>query len=159
MSTANGTTPSFAEGAEVQLQALLDEEERELVDLRARVEEVNDRVRRLKRALAALTDQPKAKAPKRHPQESGQVKRAKIDQTLRAFRVLDGGPATASEIARATPNLSPQMARRTIMALRDEGRVRLVGKTRGGGRSYKLVDPVQIEPAVQIEQPLAANDG
>lgn len=146
----NGASSEFAAGAAESLRALIDREEAQQEGLRTQLEASNDRLRRLKRALSALVDDPPARKQSR-PKLSGgppNVNPRKAEQVFEVMRAV-GEPMTPTQIARDTEGLSIATAGRAIDALREEGRVRLVGRTRGGGRLYAVIPIIEEAPSAE----------
>jgi hypothetical protein len=142
MSTPNGTSSSqFAAQAEESLRELLQREEDAQAYLRTQLEAGADRIRRLRKALQALTDEPTTTRPGRPIRTVGD---AKVEEIFRAFETI--GPTTATQISREI-HCAPDTAALAIERLRNEGRLRLVGKTRGGGRLFRVVE----RPAGEVQ--------
>lgn len=152
MTILNGTPPAIS-GVTEQLQALIDEAERKQAKLRRELEDVTEELRPLKRALATLTGEPSTRPasekppPKHKDRNDWQVSPQKVEQVLAAMVTVDG-PVSPTQLAREVEGLSPQGAGKAIDVLRQQGRVRLVGKTRGGGRLYAVIEPPAEQPQV-----------
>ena len=142
--SSNGSISALA-GQVESLQRLIEDDEREHEELSAKLDAVNDRLRRLKRAVAALTSEPAAPPPERkRPRD--EVPREKVERVFAAYVECDR-PIPPSRIAQELDGVSPESARKAVEALRQEGRLRLVGKTRGGGRAFTVVKQPTPEPA------------
>lgn len=134
------------------MRALIEREERVLEQLRVHSDACTDRLRRLRRATAALSDEPTAKTStppaKGKPRwDNWDVSSQKVDQVMAAF-VEAGEPRTPTQLARGIPNLSHISVRKAIEILRGQGRLRLVSKTRGGGRLYAVIETPPDAPAI-----------
>src|SRR5262245_1814476 len=153
MSATNGGSASvqtFERYAEESLRSMADEadslrglverEERVREELTVHMDACHDRLRRLKRALTALTDEP---APvKKKDGNDWSVSARKVEEVYAAFVRVDV-PISASKLAERTEGLSSESVRRAIEVLRKDGRLRLVGKTAGGGRSFAVIKEVE----------------
>jgi hypothetical protein len=124
------------------LQQLLDDElgaQREISDL---LDASKLRTRRLERALAALTDEPKEPKPKPAPRASAaqspsstwMPSQKMLDRVLAAV-VEAGGPITRTALS-SQLHVSPDTARKSLHVLRERELVRIAGVTRGGGKTY-----------------------
>jgi hypothetical protein len=128
------------------LRKLVEREERVHEELLVHVNACADRLRRLRRALAALTDEPAKTRPARNGRDTNgwTISPEKVERVFAAFAQADT-PQTPTQLARSVEGLSPESARRAFIVLREQGRIRLVGKTRGGGRTYKVIPTEEVE--------------
>lgn len=126
------------------LQELLTDEDAVQARLREALDESRARQHALQRAVAALTpksrddDAPTRGRPpgktKTRDSNAWHVSAAKTDQVMQAL-VAYGEPVTGTRLAEGT-SISPEAVRRSLTVLRDSGRVRLAGRSRGGGKLY-----------------------
>lgn len=135
-------------GAQVQsLRDLLDREERTNERIRADLTASDEILRRLRKAVAALTDE----APQRRKRESEASPSAgpREETVGRVWAVFAEArePMTPTQVARAAGS-TPATVQTCVKILRAEGRLRLVGKTRGGGRAYAAVVGPEPEPVL-----------
>lgn len=126
------------------LRKLVEREERMHEELIVHVNACADRLRRLRRALAALTDEPAKTKPKRSGTNEWTISPKKVEEVFAAFAQA-GTPQTPTQLSGATPGLSSESVQRAIPILRDQGRLRLLGKTRGGGRTYAVMPTEEVE--------------
>ena len=137
MEIGNGAQPASPTAhIEAELRGLLSEQERVQRGLRDQLAAVDEEARKLRRALAALTGEQATKPRGDRPRPS--VPPDKVERVLQAMRELDR-PLAPTQIARELDGISPEVARLAIDQLRADGLVRLVGKLRGGGRSYQVI--------------------
>lgn len=124
------------------LRKLIEREERVREELRIHTNACADRLRRLNRALAALTGQPAA-APTKKDAKEWSVSPAKIEEVFAAFSASDE-PISSHRLAVSVDGLSNASVFKAIPILREQGRLRLVGKARGGGRLYAAVAQEEV---------------
>jgi hypothetical protein len=122
------------------LRKLLEATEQEHEQLSAQLAVTNDRLRRLRRAIDALTGPDrKAPAPPASKTSGGQrVSPEHVERVYEAF-AAHGEPIAPTALAKITPGLYMAMMGPAVNVLRQQGRLRLVGKTKGGGRAYTIV--------------------
>lgn len=136
-----------AEQVEAQLRGLIAHERVERLELERKLTDVRERERRYERALAAMQPAPPAKSPAKSSARRGDgswnISQEKIEEVYRRFVELrEQHPNEAlspGRIARLTPGLSPETARRALYELRDQERLRISGKVRGGGTKWDLM--------------------
>jgi len=122
------------------LRGLIEREERVRAELQVHADACADRMRRLKRALSALTDEPTP--PKKKDGNDWSVSAKKVEEVYAAFLAVDV-PISPGALADRTEGLSAESVRRAVEVLRRDGRLRLVGKTAGGGRSFAVIKEVE----------------
>lgn len=108
------------------LKATLKDEEERLAEL----ESIQDRCRRLRKAIAVLTDEGKSVlAPAKRDRSKSNVWRPKAETIAKVKAAIDGAdhPVRSGEIRKAT-GLSDSAIGRSISYLRDQEEVRLAGK-------------------------------
>lgn len=155
-STVNGasapspaSTPPIELGLELseealisQLRALVAQEETNREEAERIVNESRLRQRRYERALSTLEGPSPKPAPKRDKND-WTISAEKVESVYRRFvEVREQYPdkqVTASLLSSQTPGLSPETARRALLELREQERVRVAGKVRGGGTHFDLM--------------------
>lgn len=130
------------DGQIASIRELVEREERVREALRIHTSACEDRLRRLKRALNALVDEPVSQA--RPKPKEWNISPEKVEQIYRLF-VEAGEPRTPSQLAGPVSGLSNESVAKALVVLRQDGRMRLVGKTRGGGRLYAVVPQMGAE--------------
>lgn len=137
-----------------ELGELIAEERANRVAAERAVLDSKERERRLLRALAALEGETtmqvarKASGPRGGKIGDWHISDKKCDDVFEKFCALvmsTGKPTTPTMLAHANPGLSPESSRRALDRLRGEERVRLAGKTRGGGRLFDLMPDTKRE--------------
>lgn len=145
----NGAAPDLEQFAE-SLRQRLELEESQQAALRTRLDESNERVKRLRRSIAALIDEPPTPKETTTTKSTGERKPLRDETVERVFAawVAHGEDATPTQVARVTEGLSTETALRAVPILREQGRLRLIGKARGGGRRYRLIAQPEVAPGV-----------
>lgn len=119
-----------------RLLELADEEE---AQRRAELERIQADRRRIKRALDSLTGQqttPVAASSKRKQQRDWTLSEAKIQQVWEIIRTLPD-EFCGSDLRKL--GFSPEVARRSLLTLRERELIRVTRSLRGGGKAYKLM--------------------
>lgn len=154
-------TRIFTEATIREARALIEAEQKTRAEYEQAVKDSVARERQLKRLLSALeaSGEPKpAKPAKRAKASPGwTMSEAKLERTqpiILAFGLEHPKGFAAGSVAKATPKLSPESARRVIEAMRDRELVRPSGRTRGGGTNWKLTPEgrrvaTEAQPEVQ----------
>lgn len=114
---------------------------------RAEAERLVDESRAEERRLQGALDKLQPPARKRQSRAPGshdwQVSDGKVEEVFRHFVELreqdPDARISAGYLAEHTPGLSPESARRALYVLRERERIRISGKTRGGGVSWDLM--------------------
>lgn len=135
------------------LRELLHDEDAVQERLRTALDESKVRQHGLQRAINALDPQPK-ETTKRGPGRSStrehdgnewSVSERKVEQVMSVL-VARGEPVTGNGLANGVEGLSVESVRRAFIVLREQGRIRLAGRSRGGGKLYAPM-PEELEQA------------
>ena len=113
------------------LQALLEQEQEEAKALRGQLEAVDDRVRRISRAIAVLQHPTKRRDRKAEPAMQRPTQKV-LDQVLALMEAAQG-PVTVPQLIE-NMDVTSDTCSRAMRTLRAEGKVRLAGRSPQMGR-------------------------
>ena len=130
------------------LRDLLESEQAIANRLQTILDQCEARAKRIRRALNALEGEVPGRKPQAQPKQAAKthkwnVSEEKVEQAydaiVKAIDLNDGKPVTMTEARRVEGSGGHETYRQAIDILRDRERIRVAGKTRGGGTLLALM--------------------